>query len=59
MEADAEAAAVWRVFEGFDLAYLFGDAGEHFASVPLISFRTSCLGAQATLPVPLQRLYTS
>ena len=50
MEAHAEAAAVWRVFEGFDLAYLFGDACEHLFSVPLISLGAFYLGAQARLP---------
>ena len=38
MEADPEAAAGCGVVEGFDLAYLFGDAYEHLFSVPVINF---------------------
>ena len=52
MEAHAEAAAVWRVFEGFDLAYLFGDACEHSRFFFLISISAAFLGAQAGLPMP-------
>ena len=52
MEADAEAAAVWRVFEGLYFSYLFGDACKHLLVVPVVSFGASFLDAQAGLPVP-------